>query len=255
MQSRRQFLVSSAAMSSLAVLPFAARADGHAADVFPTANGEIAVYPIAHASFVMTTPAGVIYVDPVGDAAAYADQPAPDMIVITHEHGDHFNAETLAAIVGDSTPMIVNPTVFGMLPEEMQTRAMTLANGERGEMNGVAVDAIPAYNITEDRLNFHPQGRDNGYVMTIDGFRVYVSGDTEDVPEMRALGNIDLAFVCMNLPFTMDANAAADAVNEFAPKAVYPYHYRGRDNGTQDPIAFAEMLADGIAAKMGGWYS
>jgi len=88
----------------------------------------------------------------------------------------------------------------------------------------------------------------------VDGLRVYVSGDTEDTPEMRALENIDIAFVCMNLPFTMDAEAAASAVTEFAPTYVYPYHYRGRDNGTQDPAAFAEMLADGIETKFGPWY-
>ena len=94
----------------------------------------------------------------------------------------------------------------------------------------------------------------NGYVITVDGLRVYVSGDTEDTPEMRALENIDIAFVCMNLPFTMDAEAAASGVSAFAPSYVYPYHYRGRDNGTQDPAAFAEMLAEGIEAKFGPWY-
>lgn len=256
MQNRRQFLVQSSAMAgALTVLPFAARADGHAADIFATANGEVAVFPISHASFVMTTPAGTIWVDPVGDAAAYAGQPAPDMILITHEHGDHYDQALLDTVATENTRMIANPAVFAMLPASMQAQTTALANGESAALGEVGIDAIPAHNLTEGRENFHPVGRDNGYVVTVDGMRIYISGDTEDVPEMRALEEIDLAFVCMNLPFTMDAETAASAVNEFAPKAVYPYHYRGRDNGTQDPMAFAEMLADGIAAKMGGWYS
>lgn len=178
----------------------------------------------------------------------------PDLILITHEHGDHYNAETLAGVMGDSTQMITNPAVYDMLSAEMQTRASSMGNGDAAAANGVQVEAIPAYNTTEGRENFHPQGRDNGYVVTVDGLRIYISGDTEDIPEMRALENIDIAFVCMNLPFTMDAGAAASAVNQFAPTYVYPYHYRGRDNGTQDPAEFAAMLEGPIEAKMGAWY-
>ena len=111
------------------------------------------------------------------------------------------------------------------------------------------------YNITEGRENFHPKGRDNGYVLTLGNFRVYISGNTEDVPEMRSLQNMDLAFVCMNVPFTMDVKAAASAVVEYAPTYVYPYHCRGRDNGPQDPAECAALLTDGITAKVGGWYS
>lgn len=254
MQNRRQFLIHTAAASSLTVLPFAARADGHAADSFPTDNGTIEIAPVDHASFVMTTPNAVIYVDPVGDGSNYDAFPAADLILITHEHGDHFNIDTLNAITGDDTALLTNPGVFEKLTPELQAKASQIGNGEDTMFGDIAIAAIPAYNTTEERLNFHPQGRDNGYVLTIDGARVYISGDTEDIPEMRALENIDIAFVCMNLPFTMSAEAAADAVNEFKPANVYPYHYRGRDNGTQDPMEFAEMLADGIAAKMGGWY-
>jgi L-ascorbate metabolism protein UlaG (beta-lactamase superfamily) len=104
-------------------------------------------------------------------------------------------------------------------------------------------------------MNFHPVGRDNGYVVSVDGLRIYISGDTEDIPEMRALENIDVAFVCMNLPFTMDIDAAASAVAEFAPTYVYPYHYRGRDGGTQDPEAFADLLEGAVNVKFGDWYS
>lgn len=256
-QTRRQFLSTAAASAGvITVLPYAASAAAHASHSFETPGGPITVHPVSHASFVMETPLGVIYSDPVGEAEQYADLPAPDLVLITHEHGDHFNLQTLRGILpeGGAVPMVVNPVVFGFLPEDLQANTTVLANSESTTTLGLTVDAIPAYNISEDRLNFHPQGRDNGYVLDFDGFRVYISGDTEDIPEMRALENIDLAFVCMNLPFTMDVAAAADAVAEFAPTYVYPYHYRGRDNGTQDPQEFADLVGDAAEVKMGGWY-
>ncbi|MGJ8623786.1 MAG: MBL fold metallo-hydrolase [Yoonia sp.] len=254
MHTRRKFLTGAAAVGGITLLPYRASAAGHSGDSFASNSGEVIVTPKSHASFVMQSPAGTIYVDPVGDAEMYSDMPAPDMILITHEHGDHYNADTLAGIMGDDTMMVSNPAVFDMLPEAMKARTTSLANGDDMMAGDVAISAIPAYNTTEERLNFHPEGRDNGYVVTVDGLRVYISGDTEDTPEMRALENIDVAFVCMNLPFTMDAASAASAVSEFAPTYVYPYHYRGRDNGTQDPMEFAEMLEGDIEAKMGGWY-
>ena len=133
-------------------------------------------------------------------------------------------------------------------------KASKVSNGETAKFKDILIEAIPAYNTTEDRKKFHPQGRDNGYVVNLPDFRVYISGDTEGIPEMRALENIDLAFVCMNLPFTMDADAAAAAVSEFKPSFVYPYHYRGRDGGTQDPAEFARKVASGVEVKMGDWY-
>lgn len=254
--SRRQFLLSSAAAAgAVTILPYAAFADGHGGDTFETPAGPITIAPVSHASFVAQTPVGVIYVDPVGGADKYAAFPAPDLVLITHEHGDHYNQETLDGIVASGTQIIANPAVLAMLPEAMQAQASAVENGGAALFKELSIDAIPAYNITEERKNFHPQGRDNGYVLNFEGFRMYVSGDTEDTPEMRALENIDLAFVCMNLPFTMDANAAASAVSEFKPTYVYPYHYRGRDNGTQDPAEFANMVAEGIEVKLGGWYA
>ena len=253
--NRRTFLAASGA--AITLLPFSfgtARAAGHSGDVFSTPAGDITITPVNHASFVITGPQ-TIYVDPVGDASLYAGLPAPDAIIITHEHGDHYNAETLAAIDTANAPMIANGAVFDMLTDDQKARTTSMANGDSGTILDLPIEAIPAYNITEGRENFHPQGRDNGYVLDLGGFRIYVSGDTEDTPELRSLENIDIAFVCMNLPFTMDAEAAASAVAEFAPTYVYPYHYRGRDNGTQDPMEFANMLPDGIEAKMGGWYA
>lgn len=254
-QTRRSFLATATAAGCVTFLPYAARAAGHASDVFSTSAGGITVHPVAHASFVMETPLGTIYSDPVGDAADYAGFPTPDLILVTHEHGDHYNAETLVAIIGDDTKIITNPAVYEMLPEALKTKATAIANAEATDFNGLSVDAIPAYNITEGRTNFHPKGRDNGYVLGFDGFRIYISGDTEDIPEMRGLENIDLAFLCMNLPFTMDVEAAASAVADFQPTFVYPYHYRGRDDGTQDPAEFAQLVGDAVEVKMGTWYS
>jgi len=257
MPNRRTFLARSAAtVGAITVVPFAAQGAGHGG-ALSFAGGAIKIHPVAHASFVLETPQGVVYVDTVGEAAAYADMPAPDMILITHQHGDHYNADLLAEIGGDA-PLLTNPAVHEMLPEGLKARASAIGNGESAEMIGLGIEAIAAYNITEERLNFHPKGRDNGYVLTIGDTRVYISGDTEDVPEMRALEAIDIALVCMNLPFTMDAASAADAVAEFAPGVVIPYHYRGRDGGTQDPAAFAEMVAaasGGTEVTLHDWYN
>jgi len=259
MNTRRHFLSTTAATVTL--LPFAfgaAHADGHASgDAFDLPDGgQLRVTPVSHASFVMETDDLRIAVDPVGDADPYLDGGPLDLILVTHAHGDHFNLNTLIGLTdGSDTKLVVNAGLPGMLNDDLKARATALANGEDATLIGVGVEAIPAYNITEDRLNFHPKGRDNGYVVTLGGMRIYISGDTEDIPEMRALQNIDLAFVCMNLPFTMDAQAAASAVSEFAPTYVYPYHFRGRGNGTQDPAEFANLLTSETETKLGPWYS
>lgn len=254
-QTRRYFLATAtAAIGSITLLPYAARADSHSSDVFKSKAGDVTVHPVSHASFVMKTPVGTIYCDPVGDPASYAAFPRPDLILITHQHGDHYKPDTLSALVGDNTQLLTNPAVYGMLPDNLKSKANQIANGEKTTFKGLGMDAIPAYNTTEGREKFHPKGRDNGYVLSFDGFRVYISGDTEDIPDMRALKDIDVAFVCMNLPFTMDVAAAASAVAEFKPKFVYPYHYRGRDNGTQDPAKFAKLVGQAANVKLAKWY-
>lgn len=260
MTNRREFLANSLALAgAITVLPRVGFAASHSGggDVIPTETGEIKIHPIEHASAILETPAGVIYIDPVGNQEEYADAPAPNLVLITHEHGDHYSPELLTGLTGGNVPIITNPAVHGMLPEMLQPNARPLANGELTDEIGITIEAIPAHNLTENRMNFHPVGRDNGYVLNIDGRRVYFSGDTEDVPEMRSLENIDLAFVCMNLPFTMSAEQAASAVADFKPKVVYPYHYRGRNGGTQDPDEFAALLleqAGGVEVRKGEWY-
>ena len=257
MLNRRLFLGSAAATAGVTtILPYAAMAQEGAMNTFETDSGQITVHPVSHASFVMETPGTVIHVDPVGGAEAYADYPAPGLILITHEHGDHYDAETLSALVGENTQIITNPAVYDMLPEDLKAKATALANGENAMIGDISIDAIPAYNITEGRLQYHPEGRDNGYVLGIDGTRVYVAGDTEGIDEMRALTDIDVAFVPMNLPYTMDVDQAADAVADFAPTYVYPYHYRGADE-MADVDRFTTLLGESGAETevlMGNWY-
>ena len=238
MTTRRTLIATGLAAGTIGaagILPRAANAAAHGGDMVPTKSGEIAVHPVQHASLVMETPAGVVYADPVGGAELYADLPAPGLILITHEHGDHLDVPTLEALMGPDTLLVSNPGAADKMPEALKSRAMVLANGESAEAMGIAIEAIPAYNTTEDRKQYHPEGRDNGYVLTIDGTRIYIAGDTEGTPEMRALKDIALAFVPMNLPYTMDTDAAAEAVAEFAPTVVYPYHYKG-----QEPQDFAD---------------
>lgn len=215
-----------------------------------TDAGDVVIHPVDHASMVWETPAGVIYVDPVGGAEAYADLPAPDLILITHEHGDHFDQPTLDALA--EVPMITNQAVFDMLPEAMQGRATAMANGDTGTALDYDLEAIPAYNITEDRLQYHPQGRDNGYILAIGGKRFLIAGDTEDTPELRALKDIHVAFLPMNLPYTMTVEQAADAVAAFQPQTVYPYHFRD-----SDVEEFARLVSEGDAETevvIADWY-
>jgi L-ascorbate metabolism protein UlaG (beta-lactamase superfamily) len=255
MYSRRQLLSygskTAVVLGTTTILPFAAKA-AEGDNTFKTNSDQIVIHPVNHASFVMETPTMTIYNDPVGGADAYSDFPKPDLILVSHEHGDHFDVETLSALVGDETKILTNPAVYGMLPDGPKGKAMSIGNGESTEIDGLQIDAIPAYNTTEERLKYHPKGRDNGYVLLIDGLRVYIAGDTEDIAEMRALENIDLAFLPMNLPYTMDVEQAASAIAAFEPRYVYPYHYRD-----SDVARFAALVDDGDSGTevlLAAWY-
>jgi L-ascorbate metabolism protein UlaG (beta-lactamase superfamily) len=248
---RSTLLLGASALAGLGMRPRSGRAQA-AADSYAVEGGELTIHPVKHASLVMTLPDMVIYVDPVGGAEAYAGLPPPGLILVTHQHGDHFDAPTLTALASEGTRLLTNPAVHGMLPSELQARATAIANGESTTADAVAIDAIPAYNTTPDRLQYHPQGRDNGYVLTIGGSRVYIAGDTEDIPEMRALQDIAIAFVPMNLPYTMTVEQAADGVATFSPARVYPYHY-----GESDVQAFARLVGEagvGTEVLLRDWY-
>jgi len=189
---------------------------------------EFTVHPISHATMVLQWDGATIYVDPVGGGSAFEGHPSPDLILVTDIHGDHLNVETLQAVSVAKTKMMVPQAVADELPSDFDAQVDVLNNGDVKDRFGFSVKAIPMYNLREEALQFHTKGRGNGYVIEKDGKRVYISGDTEDIPEMRALSNIDVAFVCMNLPYTMTELQAAKAVVAFKPKKVYPYHYRGK---------------------------
>lgn len=196
-------------------------------DRYSGPEGDVMIHPVAHASLVIGAQGKTIYVDPVGPQTRYENVPPPDLILVTHEHQDHFNVERLRRLAGEQTDLIANPAVLGKLPADLAAKASAMQNGQTTNWRDITIEAVPAYNYTKDRLQYHPKGRDNGYVLNLSGQRVYVAGDTEDIPEMGRLGSIDIAFLPMNLPFTMTVEQAANAVDLFKPRHVYPYHYRG----------------------------
>jgi len=220
-------------------------------DRVATSQGDLVIHPINHATLALGWENVTVYVDPVGGAARFADLPRPDLILLTDIHGDHLNLDTLKALVTEKTKIVAPPAVAEQLPAELRPRATVLTNGQAASLLGLKIEAVPAYNLTPERQRFHAQGRGNGYVLTLGGKRVYLSGDTEDVPETRALKDIAVAFVCVNLPYTMDVEQAARAVREFRPKIVYPYHCRG-----SDLEKFKKLVGDdrGIEVRLRDWY-
>uniref|UniRef100_UPI0040497692 MBL fold metallo-hydrolase n=1 Tax=Gelidibacter sp. TaxID=2018083 RepID=UPI0040497692 len=206
----------------------------------------IKINPISHATMVLEYGLDVIYVDAVGGAEAFKNQKQPTIVLITDIHGDHLNVETLQALDLTEATLVVPQAVADKLPENIAKEVIVINNGETKIINGISVEAIPMYNLREEALKFHQKGRGNGYVLTFGDERVYISGDTEDILEMRQLKNIDKAFVCMNLPYTMTVESAADAVLEFQPKQVYPYHYRGTE-GLSDVEKFKSIVNTGNA--------
>ncbi len=190
----------------------------------------IKIIPIEHATAILEWNNITIYIDPVGGKRMFENQKLPDLILITDVHGDHFSLETLQELDTKKAKIIVPKAVADKIPDEFTPQIDVLNNGDTKERYGILIEAIPMYNLRTEALKFHVKGRGNGYVLNLGGERLYFSGDTEDIPEMRALKNIDKAFVCMNLPYTMTEDSAADAVLEFAPQEIYPYHYRGRPN-------------------------
>ncbi|RJQ35011.1 MBL fold metallo-hydrolase [Candidatus Parcubacteria bacterium] len=215
------------------------------------------VTPIEHATMILDWGGTILYTDPVGDASAFAGKPAANIVVVTDIHGDHFSTSTLAAVVGPNTALIVPQAVMDQLPAELASRATVMNNGQTRTEQGIEISAIPMYNLPESADSRHTKGRGNGYVMEKDGARVYVAGDTAGIPEMRALTDIDMAFVPMNLPYTMSVEEAADAVLDFAPARAYPYHYRSPD-GLADVEKFKQLVNAGnpdIEVVLLDWYS
>ncbi|WP_456462077.1 MBL fold metallo-hydrolase [Lutibacter sp.] len=225
-------------------------------DSVKTNNGYILIQPISHASLVVTFNNKTILIDPSGKEKIYTNLKSPDIILITDIHGDHLNLKTLNAIDTSNTVFIVPEAVANKLQKKYSSQVTILKNRQGIHRFNMFIKAIPMYNLPEDANSKHPKGRGNGYLLTIDNKRIYISGDTEDILEMRILQNIDIAFICMNLPYTMDINQAANAVLDFQPKIVYPYHYRGK-NGYSDIAKFKKLVNTknkNIEIRIHNWY-
>ncbi|WP_321472128.1 MBL fold metallo-hydrolase [uncultured Paludibaculum sp.] len=233
------------------LLTFAATAalmaQTHPTVEFKTKAGPLKLTAIKHASFMLEAGGQVVHVDPTSPGD-YTGLPQADLILVTDIHGDHLDPKALAAVRKSSTK-VVAPKAAAEKLEGTQV----MANGETTKVGAWTIEAVPMYNLkrgpSEGKL-FHEKGRGNGYVVTYGGFRLYISGDTEGIPEMRALKNIDAALICMNLPYTMPPDEAAEAVKGFKPKIAIPYHYRGSDLSL-----FEKGLAgSGVQVKLLDWY-
>ena len=214
---------------------------------FQTSVGAVKITPIQHASLMIEAGGQVIHIDPWSNGN-YDGLPAADLILITDIHGDHLDPKMLPKVSKAGTVILAPAAVA-----ETVKNATVIRNGETKTAGPFTIEAIPMYNLkrgpSPGKL-FHDKGRGNGYIVTYGGKRFYFSGDTECTAEMRQLKNIDVAFVCMNLPYTMPPDEAADAVRAFHPKIVYPYHYRDSDVN-----AFAKALAGtGIEVRLIDWY-
>lgn len=197
-------------------------------DIIDTGYGDLTVQPIKHGSLVLSYDNKTIYVDPTGGKAAYTGLKKPDIILITDIHGDHLDNKTLKEINATDALYIVPQAVYDKLSSEFKKNTIVLKNEQGVHRMGLFISAVPMYNVPEKENTFHPKGRGNGYTISIEDFDIYISGDTSATDEMKMLYDIDLAFVCMNLPWTMNINEAAEGVLAFQPKMVYPYHYRGK---------------------------
>jgi L-ascorbate metabolism protein UlaG (beta-lactamase superfamily) len=219
-------------------------------------NTSVQVIPIAHASLILNWGGKAVYADPVGNISMYANQPDADVVLITHEHGDHYSTSTLSGIVKDKTVLVVPQSIADILPESLKRNLVIVNNGEVRQVMGINIQGVPMYNLREEDINRHPKGKWTGYVLEAGDNRVYIAGDTEDIPEMRALQDIDIAFVPMNLPFTMSVEKASEAVLDFKPRQVYPYHYR-TPSGLSDVGKFKQLVNVGdpnIEVVQLNWY-
>lgn len=232
-------------LSSALGLPLAAVV---ATDVIDAQGGSIEITPITHASVQLEFQGKVIDVDPWSQGD-YSSAPKADLILVTDIHGDHLDTKMIAKLRKDTTALVVPPAAADQVEGET-----VMKNGESKTVAGVPIEAVAAYNLVRGPAEgkfYHDKGRGNGYILTLGGKRIYFAGDTECTPEMRALRNIDVAFVPMNLPYTMPPSEAAECVKAFAPKIVYPYHYRGSDLAE---FAAALKGRPDIEVRIRDWY-
>jgi len=199
-------------------------------DVFETDHGMLELWFIGHGTLMFRYGDMFIHIDPVSREADYSVMPDADLILITHEHGDHLDPGAVKMILKDDTRILCNESSAFALDN-----CTIMANGDKIELHAdLSIEAVPAYNIKHERSPgnpFHPKGNGNGYILDIGGKRIYVAGDTENIPEMREFGDIDIAFLPVNLPYTMSLEMAAEAALMIKPGILYPYHFGSTDTG------------------------
>ena len=222
---------------SAACLALAASGDKFETDIIKTDGGDLKITFIGHGTLMFHYKDMVIHVDPFSRVADYAQLPKADLVLITHEHGDHLDQEALAQVRTPNTTVVLTE-----ICAKQVEGGVVMRNGDTQVIDGLPIEAVPAYNIRHERakgMPFHPPGHGNGYVIAFGDVRVYVAGDTEDIPEMAALEGIDYAFLPMNLPYTMTPEMVADAARSFQPKVVYPYHF-----GSTETSKLVTLLQD-----------
>ena len=215
-------------------------------DEFTTASGKtVKFHALMHACIRIQYDGKEIQIDPVSKlgnrSVNYAAMPKADYIFVTHEHADHYDAAALKTLSADKTQLVMNKRCA-----DMYGSGKVMANGDKLQLADVSVEAVPAYNSTVGREQFHPKGRDNGYILTIDGLRIYIAGDTEDIPEMAQIKDIDIAFLPCNQPYTMTPDQLVRAAKVIKPKVLFPYHY-GQTDLTSIP---AQLEGTGIDVRI-----
>ena len=217
------------------LMAFDAAAQGNfQTDILKTSQGDLEITFIGHGSLMFTFNGKVIHVDPFSKLAEYSKFPKADMLLITHEHRDHLDLKAMEAVRTDKTVLLLTKTCAAKLKG-----GIIMENGDTETVGGLKIEAVPAYNLVHMRsegIPFHPKGIGNGYVITFGDKRVYVAGDTENIPEMKKLERIDCAFLPMNLPYTMNPEMVADAAKAFKPKILYPYHYGDTDTSNLEQL-------------------
>ena len=206
-------------------------------DTFVTDKGKLVITFNGHGTLMIEAGNEVIHIDPVSREADYSLLPKAGIILITHEHGDHLDKKAVAIVTLPQTKTIVSQSCKGQIEN-----AMVMLNGETQSFGDVKIEAIPAYNIVNKRADggaYHPKGSGNGYIINFGGKRIYIAGDTENTPEMAGLKHIDIAFLPMNLPYTMTPQMVADGARSFMPNILYPYHF-----GETDPQLLIDLLKD-----------
>jgi L-ascorbate metabolism protein UlaG (beta-lactamase superfamily) len=206
-------------------------------DTIKTSRGDLVLTFVGHGTIMMSINGKVIHVDPVSQMTDYSKMPKADLILITHEHPDHFDLNAINLIKNAKTKIVATETVARQISD-----VIIMKNGDIRTIGGLRIEAVPAYNLVNMRSPgnpFHPKGTGNGYIITFGDKRVYIAGDTENTPEMKSLKGIDVAFLPMNLPYTMTPEMVADAAKAFRPKILYPYHY-----GNTDTAKLTDLLKD-----------